>query len=154
MICIYTIDIGMEFDIEKFPMHIRKHGKRDINKTNITTKSRNNLKHALRKQKGKVLPLMNTGSGYYQISGAERKNKKRVPQRNEKIPRNQTLRKKSHQRYKYLSSPPCKIFQIREETSLKIRTVIMIHKSLHLKDDRLNESEKEREDECLTFKIT
>ena len=47
----------------------------------------------------------------YTIKQTEMKEKvkKRVPQKNEKTPRNQVPRQKSHETNKYLGSLPCKI---------------------------------------------
>ena len=51
----------------------------------------------------------NIGSGHHQTSRDERKNRKRVLQKNEKNSQNQALQQESNQRDKHLGSPPCKI---------------------------------------------
>ena len=69
---IYSQDIGMEFDIEKNAMLIRKSGKNANNEKNGTDKSRKN-QNGLRK--GKLQVLGNSGHEHYQTSRNERKKK-------------------------------------------------------------------------------
>ena len=62
-------------------------------------------------RKGNLHVLGNIGSGHYQTSRNERKNKKRLSQSNEKTSQNQTLQQESHQKDKQLGSPHCKILR-------------------------------------------
>ena len=63
--------------------------------------------------------------------------KKKLPQNNKKVSRNQGLRQKSHQRNKYLCGYPCKIIQIikmdkGETQKMDQRKLITMHKTIHL----------------------
>ena len=76
----YSQDIGMEFGIEKYAMLIMRSGKRQImegieqsNQERIRTFGKRNLQ-----------VLGNIGSRHHQTSRGERKNEKRVSERNKK----------------------------------------------------------------------
>ena len=81
---IYIKDIGMEFGIEKCAMIVMKNDKWYMTEGV-------ELPNQVVIRKGNLQILGDTGSWHHQTSGNERKNWKRISQKNQKITRDKTL---------------------------------------------------------------
>ena len=103
------------------------------NRRNRTTKSRKNQNIW---RKGKLLVLRNIGSGHHQTSGDERKNKKRMPQMNEKVSWNLLKRINTWAVSFWRNMGPFLQKTKEELTQINQRTKkLMMHKALHPRND-------------------
>ena len=102
---IYNQDIGIEFDILKSGMVVMKSRKRKTAE-GIELRHQENIK---RWEKKKIIRTQEYWKWTPSNKHWWKKNKKSVPQKNEKASRNKAQTQKSHQRDKQMGSSSCKI---------------------------------------------